>query len=470
MPKYFIYCRKSSEAEDRQILSIDSQTIELKRFAAQKDIKISEIFTEAKSAKAPGVRPVFNSMMNRLYRGEAAGVLCWKLDRLARNPVDGGTIIWAMKQHELKIITPVQTYSQAEDNAVWMYLEFGMAQKYVDDLSRNVKRGLKTKAEMGWYPGPTPPGYLNRTHPDGRKTIARDPKRYPVILKCWQLMLTGKYNPAEIWSMANTVLGFRTVNGLPMARSTVYRIFRSKFYAGTYEYPGKSGVWHMGRHAPMVTEEEFERVQQFMNRGLKWPKNRKTFAFTGLIRCGTCDHAITAEEKCQLMCSGCKFKFAYSAKSHCPKCKILISEMKKPLKLHYIYYRCVGITKKLCQERSVRNNELLRQADEFLQKTRLPILHEHWMRTRIKCEGSEGLISRIREVLQKGKPEDQRRIAMAVFRGMRLQDRRVSFELNIPFQLDLSASHDEESFVEQPLNEQMARTRRSVSERIRNVS
>ncbi len=316
MQKYFVYCRKSSEAEDRQILSIDSQVIELKRFAAENKIKILEVLTEAKSAKAPGVRTVFNSMMNRLYKGEADGVLCWKIDRLARNPVDGGTIIWAMKQRNIRVITPAQTYSHAEDNVVWMYLEFGMAQKYVDDLSKNVKRGLKTKAEMGWYPGPTPPGYLNKTHPDGRKTIIKDPKRFPMIKRCWELMLTGKYNPAEVRSIANTILGFRTLNGLPMARSTIYRIFRSKFYAGTYEYPGKSGIWHIGCHTPMITEEQFEQVQKLMNRGLKWPKNRKTFAFTGLMKCGTSGHAITAEEKHQLICSACKFKFAYTSKIH----------------------------------------------------------------------------------------------------------------------------------------------------------
>jgi site-specific DNA recombinase len=97
MPTYFAYCRKSSEAEDRQILSIDSQVTELKRHAARKGIRILEVLTEAKSAKAPG-RPVFNSMMERLYRGEADGILC----RLARNPVDGGAIIWAMKQHGVR--------------------------------------------------------------------------------------------------------------------------------------------------------------------------------------------------------------------------------------------------------------------------------------------------------------------------------------------------------------------------------
>jgi DNA invertase Pin-like site-specific DNA recombinase len=98
MPTIFMYCRKSSEAEDRQILSIVSQISELKRYATQKGITIATVLTEAKSAKASG-RPVFNSMMERLYRGEADGILCWKLDRLAHNPVDGGSIIWAMKEH-----------------------------------------------------------------------------------------------------------------------------------------------------------------------------------------------------------------------------------------------------------------------------------------------------------------------------------------------------------------------------------
>jgi len=457
MPQYFVYCRKSSEAEDRQILSIDSQAIELKRFAAAKGIKILEVLTEAKSAKAPGVRPVFNSMMERLYRGEAAGVICWKLDRLARNPVDGGAIIWSMKQHDVKIITPLQTYSQSEDNVVWMYLEFGMAQKYVDDLSRNVKRGLKTKAEMGWFPGPTPPGYVNRTHPDGRKTIAKDSKRFPIIRKCWELMLTEKYNPAEVWSIANTVLGFRTVNGIPMTRSTVYRIFRSRFYAGMYEYPKESGIWHTGRHIPMVSQKEFEEVQRLLDRGRKWPRNRKTFALSGLIRCGTCDRAITAEEKHQTICSGCKMKFASASRPKCPRCYMAIADMTKPTRLHYVYYHCTGRSGKLCEERSIKGETLFRQIDELFERTSLPAHHDQWIQHRVKDGATKSVMPAIRQALIDGTPEDQRRVVMAVVKNMQLQDRRLSFDLQLPFQLDSALTLNEKPLIEKATDEHVAR-------------
>ena len=41
------------------------------------------------------------------------------------------------------------------------------------------------------------------------------------------------------------------------------------------------------------------------------PQTRQVFPFTGLIRCGECDGMVTAEEKHQVMCGNCRFKFAY---------------------------------------------------------------------------------------------------------------------------------------------------------------
>jgi len=135
---------------------------------------------------------VFNQMMKHLYRGEAAGIIFWKLDRLARNPVDGGSIIWAIKQHAIKVVTPAQSYAREDDNIILMYIEFGMAQKYVDDLSKNVKRGLKTKTENGWFSGVAPVGYLNHNDKQtGANILIPAPERFPLVRRMWDLMLTG---------------------------------------------------------------------------------------------------------------------------------------------------------------------------------------------------------------------------------------------------------------------------------------
>ena len=384
MPGYFIYCRKSSEAEDRQVLSIESQTRELEQLAAKLNFPIAEILTESKSAKDPG-RPVFNAMMQRLYRGEAAGIICWKLDRLARNPVDGGSIIWAIKQHGIKVMTPAQSYAREDDNVILMYIEFGMAQKYVDDLSKNVKRGLKTKIENGWYPGIAPAGYLNHTNKlTGENTLIKDPERFPLIRRMWDLMLTGLYTPPKILEMANTEWGFRTrptrkKGGIPLNRSALYKIFTKPFYYGWFEYPSGSGQWYQGKHESMITEAEYDRVQALLGRhGNPRAQSHEEFAFTGVIRCGDCGRAVTAEEKHQVICSHCKFKFAYRNRVACPCCKTPIEKMVNPKFLNYIYYHCSRSGRPICSQKYLSERELEKQINEGLARICISQQFKDW--------------------------------------------------------------------------------------------
>ncbi len=384
MPGYFIYCRKSSEAEDRQVLSIESQTRELEELARKLNVPVVEILMESKSAKEPG-RPVFNAMMQRLYRGDATGIICWKLDRLARNPVDGGSIIWAIKQQGIKVMTPAQSYAREDDNIILMYIEFGMAQKYVDDLSKNVKRGLKTKIENGWYPSFALPGYLNDTNKlTGKNTLIKDPDRFPLVRRMWDLMLTGLYTPPRIRDIANDEWGFRTrptrkMGGKPLCMSGIYKIFTRPFYYGRFEYPDKSGRWYQGRHQPMITEAEYDRVQVFLGRsGNPRPKTEVEFAFTGIIRCGECDSMVTAEEKHQLVCSECHNKFAYRSRNACPGCGTPIEKMKGPAFRHYTYYHCTGSHDPRCAQRSVTGKVLEQQIDRYLERIQISKPFKEW--------------------------------------------------------------------------------------------
>jgi DNA invertase Pin-like site-specific DNA recombinase len=384
MPGYFIYCRKSSEAEDRQVLSIESQTRELEQIAAKLNLPIMEILTESKSAKEPG-RPIFNQMMQRVYRGEAAGIICWKLDRLARNPVDGGSVIWAIKQHGIRVMTPAQSYAREDDNIILMYIEFGMAQKYVDDLSKNVKRGLKTKIENGWYPGVAPLGYLNDTNKlTGANTLVKDPERFPLVRQMWDLMLTGRYTPPQIRKLANSKWGFRTrptrkMGGKRLCHSAIYQIFTKPFYFGRFEYPNGSDKWYEGNHEPMITEAEYDRVQLLLGRnGNPRPKHHFAFAFTGLIRCGECACMVTAEEKHQVICSKCRFKFACRNRNACPRCQTPMEKMKAPLFLHYTYYHCTRTKNPDCTQKCVSGTELDRQIDNYLARIQISQRFRDW--------------------------------------------------------------------------------------------
>lgn len=297
MKPYVIYSRKSSESEDRQVLSIDSQIRELEGLADRLGLKVGDIMREAMSAKAPG-RPVFEKLMQRAESGEIAGILCWKLDRLARNPVDGGRIIWSIKNSGLSIVTPGQTYSPQDDNVILMYVEFGMAQKYIDDLGKNVKRGNRAKLELGWYPGVAPIGYINKLDDH---TIIPDPERFDLLRRMWDMYLGGQ-TVDQILKTANKNWGFRTPQrkhrgGNPLAKSSLYRILTSPFYYGIIERldHGQRRSFK-GGHVPMITEDEFWRVQRMMGRPSPRP-HKKAFAYTGMIRCGECGFMVTAEHK-----------------------------------------------------------------------------------------------------------------------------------------------------------------------------
>ena len=140
--RYFLYARKSTDVEDKQILSIEAQLAELRALAKQEQLNVVEVFVEKRSAKMPG-RPIFSEMMARIQKGEAQGIVCWKIDRLARNPVDGGQVQWLLQN---STIQHIQTHDRAyypADNVLMMSVEFGMANQYIRDLSVNVTRGLR---------------------------------------------------------------------------------------------------------------------------------------------------------------------------------------------------------------------------------------------------------------------------------------------------------------------------------------
>ncbi|MEA1963455.1 MAG: recombinase family protein [Patescibacteria group bacterium] len=159
--KFFIYARKSTDSEDRQVRNIGDQISELKELAKKENLEIVDTIVEKQTAKKPG-RPLFADMLKRIEAGEAVGILAWHPDRLARNSVDGGQIIYLVDTGIIKELKfPTFWFDPTPQGKFMLSIAFGQSKYYIDNLSENIKRGHRQKLKNGLWPQMAPLGYLN---------------------------------------------------------------------------------------------------------------------------------------------------------------------------------------------------------------------------------------------------------------------------------------------------------------------
>jgi DNA invertase Pin-like site-specific DNA recombinase len=289
--KFFLYARKSTDDEERQMLSIEAQLAELREYASNEGVTVTREFVESRTAKTPG-RPIFNDMLERIENGEASGLLAWHPDRLARNWADGGHIVNLLDTGKLAALRfPTFWFEDTPQGKFVLSIAFSQSKYYSDALSQNVQRGMRQKLRRGEFPGKPPVGYLNEPR---LRTIIVEPGKAELVRRMFEAYATGSYTFDDLHELV-VGWGLTSHREKPIARSMLPQLLANPFYIGLFRFAGET---HEGSHQPIVSKALFDEVQNVMaRRGRPHKPRRNPLPYLGFIQCGECGASITGERQ-----------------------------------------------------------------------------------------------------------------------------------------------------------------------------
>ncbi len=310
------------------------------QIAERDGLEIVEIRRESHSAKNSGQRPVYNELIEDIRKGRFSGILTWAPDRLSRNAGDLGSLVDLMDQGLLiEIRTFGQQFKNSPNEKFLLMILGSQAKLENDNRGVNVKRGLRTRCEMGLWPTCPPSGYLTSKDADRKGHIIVDHERGPMIRKIFEKVAYERWSGRKIYHWLRFDLNFKTKGNKNLSLSNIYIILQNTFYYGPFEFPRNSGNWYQGKHEPLVTKELFDLANEQLKRD-RIVRDGKEFAFTKIITCGDCGSGITADEKYKKLKNGNTVK--------------------------YIYYGCTRSRDHQCKGGYIREEELVTQLAKII--------------------------------------------------------------------------------------------------------
>ncbi|HVW98957.1 MAG TPA: recombinase family protein [Candidatus Babeliaceae bacterium] len=415
--RYCLYARKSSEQDERQAMSIDSQLAEMRAMADNLSINVVAELQEAHSAKASGQRPVYNKLLQGLRNDEYNAILTWAPDRLSRNAGDLGAIVDLMDQGKLlHIRTDSQTFTNNPNEKFLLMILCSQAKLENDNKAINVRRGMRTKLEMGWRPGVAPLGYINRSF-GGVNDVIPDPERADIVREIFHKAGYEGWSGRKIKQWVDAQ-GMTTRSGKEVPLSSILAILLNPFYYGEFEFViNGEAKWYKGAHTPLISKELFDLVQQTRG-GYKGVWGTKSFAFRGLLKCGECGAEITAQDK---------IKFVQK-----------INDYKR-----FVYYNCTTKDKEKCQAKYMNEETLCELMQEFIEKNHKDIKitdklrakvekHTHIAKTLlvhydVDRELGEPLVEYSRYVLTRGTDAEKSNLASHMKSKLQIRDGQLEF-------------------------------------------
>lgn len=322
--KAVLYLRVSTE-EQVDNFSLDTQEDICRKEAEKRGYTVVETFREeGRSAKSISGRPVLINLLEycRKHKHNVQAVFVYRLDRISRITSDYLAIRKKLGENGVTVVSSTEPTGDSPTEKLVETMLAGFAQLDNDIRSERARNGLKARFLAGMIVTGQPPlGYMMQ----GDYAV-KDPSRWDLVKKSWDLMATGTKTLREMaitmneWGLREKFRGRENL----MIPQRISEMFRNKFYMGiltskTYKEEVK------GQYIPMITEELFYKVQAILDgRNLnKIPLAQRShinpdFPLRRVVRCAKCGIGLTGGWS-----KGRSSKYAYYRCAHsCPNSSI----------------------------------------------------------------------------------------------------------------------------------------------------
>ena len=281
-----IYARYSSSGQREE--SIEGQLRDCYEYAKRNGFTIVGEYIDKALTGKTDKRPDFQRMMRDCERGVFKAVICWKMDRFARNRYDSAMHKYKLKKYGVRIFYAKEVIPEGPEGIILESVMEGYAEYYSENLSQNVKRGNYDSALELKTLGRVVLGL--RKGPNGRFEI--DPATAPIVKRIFEEYAAGE-RAKDIYHRLNEE-GYRTSRGGLFNKNSLRRILQNEKYIGVYEYNDirvEDGI------PPIVSRELFDKCQTMVERHHRAPAAQRdtNFLLTAKLFCGHCGEPMTGD-------------------------------------------------------------------------------------------------------------------------------------------------------------------------------
>lgn len=278
------YGRVSTEEQALRGFSIETQVDNLTEFCEKNSYKIVDFYLDKgiSGAKPPMKRPDLKRLLDDVEAGKIDIIIFTKLDRWFRSVQEYFKVQEILERHRVEWKAIHEDYDTTTANgrmAITIFL--AIAQNERDKTAERVKVVLenKRKNKEACFGGPNKPmGYMKQKDENGIRRLVKDPKEREMTEEFWSILI--KYN-----NLNKAIRHMNDVYGVTKDHKTWLNVARNEMYCGMYK-----GVDDYCE--PYVSKADWVKLQEEADKRIRDTKAKRTYLFTGMIRCPECGHVL----------------------------------------------------------------------------------------------------------------------------------------------------------------------------------